>query len=210
MRLEPHLGVHHAVEVQEDDRLHEREYSEIGGEQSTRNSHPLGCPSISNRVQSLTALLSRESGPSGGLGAHNRSGKGRMLVTRLSFGGDFVDFCTDNCILTLMGIAAYNRASRVFSWRLDQEMNMRLSRFDKVVLSVTKAIESGRILRAYNALDREDTTVGPYKTAVDIGVDYVVIGWRGIRLQHESRSARDAALHFVERVGEGRAREAAL
>ncbi len=30
------------------------------------------------------------SGPSGGLGAHNRSGKGRMLVTRLSFGGRVV------------------------------------------------------------------------------------------------------------------------
>jgi hypothetical protein len=30
------------------------------------------------------------SGPSGGLGAHNRSVKGRMLVTRLSFGGKVV------------------------------------------------------------------------------------------------------------------------
>lgn len=61
----------------------------IGGERTIRRPYPFGYPSLSRRVRALPASLS-EIGPSGGLGAHNRSGKGRMLVTRLSFGGKVV------------------------------------------------------------------------------------------------------------------------
>lgn len=48
-------------------------------------------------------------------------------------------------------------------------------RYDEAVARVRERIEQGQVLTAYNALAHEDTTVGPYQTAVDWGVRYSVI-----------------------------------
>lgn len=81
--------------------------------------------------------------------------------------------------------------------------------YTSAVSKVLAKLSTGAILTAHNALDHEDTTVGPYTEAVDRGARYAVIGWRGKRYS-EVRTAREAAEIFVDRVGTTRARESAL
>jgi len=84
------------------------------------------------------------------------------------------------------------------------------ARYETVVARVIERINAGRVLKAYNALAHEDTTVGPYSEAVDRGNRFAVIGWRNRWPANEVRTAREAAELFVDRVGTGRAREAVL
>jgi len=81
--------------------------------------------------------------------------------------------------------------------------------YNSAVSKVLAKLNEGAILSAHNALDHEDTTVGPYTEAVDRGMRFAVIGWRGKRPQIECRTALEAAQYFVDRVGHTRAREAA-
>lgn len=80
----------------------------------------------------------------------------------------------------------------------------------KSILKVEAALQAGKILRAYNALDREETTAGSYTEAVDRGFRFAVIGWAGKCPQTATTTAYEAAAIFVGRVGCSRAREAAL
>lgn len=87
---------------------------------------------------------------------------------------------------------------------------VKLSHNDKAAARVTEAIKAGRILTAYAPLTHEDTTVGPYKEAVDAGKRFAVIG---VKTGHITRwaTAEEAAWAFVvDRVGSTRAREAAM
>lgn len=86
---------------------------------------------------------------------------------------------------------------------------LKLSNNEKAVCRVVEALKRGRVLTAYNALDRETTTAGTYNEAVDCGHRFAVIGWRTGR-QTLTRTVEDAAWSFVSRVGSTRAREASL
>ena len=77
------------------------------------------------------------------------------------------------------------------------------------VARVVAVIERRVVLTAHNALDHEDTTVGPYGEAVDRGIRFACIGVRGRCPEQRTRTAREAAEVFVDRVGTGRANTAA-
>lgn len=79
------------------------------------------------------------------------------------------------------------------------------SRFLDAVQKVTDALVAGRMLKAYNVVDHEDTSVGPYTDIVDRGYRFVVTGWRNRREQVETRTAKEAAISFINRVGDSRA-----
>lgn len=78
-------------------------------------------------------------------------------------------------------------------------------RFERTLNAVTKALKAGTVLKAYNALDREDTTTGPYREAVDSGMRFAVVGWQQRHVQFECRTAKEAAEIFINRVGTSRA-----
>lgn len=85
----------------------------------------------------------------------------------------------------------------------------KLNRHETTVARVAAVIADGCVLTAHNAVDHEDTTVGPYHEAVDRGVRYACIGVRGRRPELREARAVDAAEGFVGRVGTGRANDAA-
>ncbi len=78
---------------------------------------------------------------------------------------------------------------------------------EKAAARVEAAIKQDVTLHAWNALDREDTSVGPYHEAVDRGMQYAVFGKSR---RDVFNTADGAAWCFVRRVGSTRAREAAL
>lgn len=83
------------------------------------------------------------------------------------------------------------------------------SRHETTVARVAAVISAGVVLTAHNALQHEDTTVGPYHEAVDRGVRFACIGVRGRAPERRESRAVDAAEAFVARVGTGRANDAA-
>lgn len=83
------------------------------------------------------------------------------------------------------------------------------SRHEITVARVAAVITAGVVLTAHNALQHEDTTVGPYHEAVDRGIRFACIGVRGRAPERREARAVDAAEAFVERVGTGRANDAA-
>lgn len=91
----------------------------------------------------------------------------------------------------------------------------KLSRDETAATRVTQLIEAGRVLVAHNARDHEETSVGPYREAVDRGYRFACIGDKGRadgllhRGAREHRTAESAAWTFLERVGSTRANEAA-
>ncbi len=85
----------------------------------------------------------------------------------------------------------------------------KLNRYQTTVARVVAVIERRVVLTAHNALDHEDTTVGPYGEAVDRGIRFACIGVRGRCPEQRTRTAREAAEVFVDRVGTGRANTAA-
>ena len=81
---------------------------------------------------------------------------------------------------------------------------------EKAIARVVARLNEGRTLKAYNALDHEDTTIGPYTEAVNRGFHFAVIGWKTGRTSL-FKTAEDAAYLFVvTKVGSTRAREASL
>ncbi len=85
----------------------------------------------------------------------------------------------------------------------------KLTRHEITVARVSAVISRAIVLTAHNALDHEDTTVGPYHEAVDCGVRFACIGSRGRAPERREARADAAAEAFVARVGAGRANEAA-
>ena len=85
----------------------------------------------------------------------------------------------------------------------------KLNRYQTTVARVVAVIERRIVLIAHNALDHEDTTVGPYGEAVDRGIRFACIGVRGRSPEQRTRTAREAAEIFVDRVGTSRANTAA-
>lgn len=80
------------------------------------------------------------------------------------------------------------------------------TRYAKAVGRVAACLERGGIVKAYNALDHEETSVGPYHEAVG-GSKYAVIG----RVRFLStQSLVGAAMYFVDLVGTTRARAASI
>lgn len=85
----------------------------------------------------------------------------------------------------------------------------KLSHNDKAALRVALCIERGHVLHSHNALVHEDTTVGPYREAVDRWNRYAVIGVRGKSPEALFKTPIEAAYVFVERVGSTRANDVA-
>lgn len=83
------------------------------------------------------------------------------------------------------------------------------TRYQITVGRVVACIERGHMLCAYDPLHHEDASVGPYHEAVDRGYRYAVISWKARTSDERTTRARDAADHFVSRVGTTRANEAA-
>lgn len=81
------------------------------------------------------------------------------------------------------------------------------TRYAKAVGRVAACLERGGIVKAYNALDREETSVGGWREAVDRGNRYAVIGKVRFLSTH---SLVGAAMYFVDLVGTTRARAAAI
>lgn len=71
---------------------------------------------------------------------------------------------------------------------------------------VEDVINRGIVLKAYDALNHKQTTVGPYQTAVPCDKNFAIIG----AYDREYSTAQEASEMFVARVGSTRAREAAL
>jgi hypothetical protein len=93
-------------------------------------------------------------------------------------------------------------------------MPRKLTRNETAVARVAQLIQAGVVLVAHNALDHEDTSVGPYHEAVDRGYRFAVIGDKGRAEQRcgvsrEHTTAENAAWGFVNRVGSTRANDAA-
>jgi hypothetical protein len=86
---------------------------------------------------------------------------------------------------------------------------IKLNRHEITVARVAQIISLGHVLVASNALDHEDTTVGPFHEAVDRGIRFACIGVKGRRPEQHTQRADDAADHFVSRVGTTRANDAA-
>jgi len=86
----------------------------------------------------------------------------------------------------------------------------KMTRHEITVARVAAVIARAVVLTAHNALDHEDTTVGPYHEAVDRGVRFACIGARGRAPERREVRADAAAEAFVARVGAGRANEAAM
>lgn len=55
----------------------------------------------------------------------------------------------------------------------------KLTRFEVTVARVAQLIEAGKVLVASNVLAREETSVGPYREAVDRGIRFACIGDKG-------------------------------
>lgn len=83
---------------------------------------------------------------------------------------------------------------------------------EKAAQRVASAIAKGRVVKAYNVLHRQETSVGPYHEAVDRGYSFAVFGYGGPHggFEETFRTATQAAREFVRRVGSTRAREAAI
>lgn len=93
-------------------------------------------------------------------------------------------------------------------------MPRKLSRNETAVARVAQLISAGLVLVAHNALDHEDTSVGPYREAVDRGFRFAVIGDKGraeakLGVGREFTTAENAAWGFINRVGSTRANDAA-
>lgn len=85
----------------------------------------------------------------------------------------------------------------------------KLTRHETTVARVAQIIEAGKVLVASNVLAREETSVGPYREAVDRGIRFACIGDKGRAPERRTYRAQDAADAFVERVGTTRANDAA-
>lgn len=84
----------------------------------------------------------------------------------------------------------------------------KLTNNEKAAAAVAAALTKGAVVRGYDALGYQLTTVGRYSEAVDRGVRFAVISWRtGAELR--AHSALEAAAAFVGRVGSTRALAAA-
>mgnify|MGYP001563937835 CR=1 FL=1 len=79
-----------------------------------------------------------------------------------------------------------------------------MSRYLIAVERVAHVIGKGVILRAYNQLDHETVSVGPYQEAVDRGYRFAVIGKKA---QSEHFFPAHAAQRFVDLCGTTRANE---
>lgn len=80
-----------------------------------------------------------------------------------------------------------------------------MNNIQKAVTKIQEALKAGRVLRAYNQLDHQETTVGQYIEAVDRGFRFAVIGYGYKASQVEFRTIQEAAYSFVCRVGAARA-----
>lgn len=83
------------------------------------------------------------------------------------------------------------------------------TRHETTVARVAQCIEAKIVLVAHNALDHEDTTVGPYHEAVDRGIRFACLSVKGKAPDRLATLAQNAADGFVSRVGSTRANEAA-
>lgn len=83
------------------------------------------------------------------------------------------------------------------------------TRHETTVARVAQCIEAKIVLVAHNALDHEDTTVGPYSEAVDRGIRFACLSVKGKAPDRFAATAQNAADGFVSRVGTTRANEAA-
>lgn len=105
-----------------------------------------------------------------------------------------------------MGIAAYNRGSRLIADQVTRQIEASRATNDLRVLLWTDCLEKGVIL-SFRGAGGAIITVGPNKTAVPSRERFALYRDEGDRRWRGSwffSTARSAALHIIEHVGRAR------